>query len=294
MYRLSDVLEDDQPLIRDAEFKQTDFASSVMPKSLCFAAALKYLRSANDNPNISAIVTTPELADAVDADKGVVADEKPEQLFYSLHNRLANEGMGPEIAFGVDSTAQIHPSAVISPKAYVGPGVTVSAGAVIEDHVHLDEGCWIGPNAVVGASGHFYKRFEGRLVRIEHAGGVWLSRGVQVLSGAIVSKSLHPNFTKVGEESVVSVQAHVGHGCEVGSRTILAGNVQLSGYTIVGDDVWIGPGSVISNLIKIGDGAQIQIGSVVVSDVASKAAVSGNFAESHRKRILEHARRVKS
>jgi UDP-3-O-[3-hydroxymyristoyl] glucosamine N-acyltransferase len=50
----------------------------------------------------------------------------------------------------------------------------------------------------------------------------------------------------------------------------------------VGDDVWIGPAATVSSRVRVGDGARVSIGAVVVRDVGAGASVSGNFAMPHK------------
>jgi UDP-3-O-[3-hydroxymyristoyl] glucosamine N-acyltransferase len=58
---------------------------------------------------------------------------------------------------------------------------------------------------------------------------------------------------------------------------VLAGSVRL------GNDVWIGPNSTISNGVTVGDGAKVSLGAVVTRDVPAGARVTGNFAVDHEK-----------
>lgn len=48
---------------------------------------------------------------------------------------------------------------------------------------------------------------------------------------------------------------------------------------VIGDDVWVGPACTILKGVHVGDGAFIEPGSVVTSDVASRARVLGNPAQ---------------
>jgi UDP-3-O-[3-hydroxymyristoyl] glucosamine N-acyltransferase len=282
-------------LRRDGAFRQTQFASADVPESLCFIGRAKYLRQANDNAAISCVITSPEFAPAVAPEKGLAVAADPERVFYELHNKLFYSGlMHPDLETGVDASADIHSSAVVAEHCYIGKGVTIGPGAVVEAYSHLGDGVEVGPGAIVGASGHFFKRYGGKLFKVAHAGGVWLEEDAHILAGAIVSKAVHTDFTRVGRESVISVGTHVGHGCKVGERCTLAGGVQVSGYTAIGNDVWIGPSAVIGNLLHVGDGVRVETGSVVVKNVAAGEVVSGNFAYSHRRHLREHARRVAS
>ncbi|GAB4296019.1 MAG: hypothetical protein Kow0096_13220 [Thiohalomonadaceae bacterium] len=279
---------------RDGAFVRTQFANTVQKDSFCFVLGEKYLAQANANPNITCVITNGALADGVASDKGLVLTDRPEEDFYRLHNELFKvHGMAPAMAFGVGKTAVIEPTATVSDKCSIGEGVYIGHHAVIADYSVIEDGAWIGPNTVIGADGHFFKRYANTLFKVEHAGGAMIGRNAQILAGAIVSKALHTDFTVVGAGTVVSVQAHVGHGCIIGSNTILAGNVQVSGYTTIGNDAWIGPSAVISNLLHVGDRVRVEIGSVVVKNVPDDGHVSGGFAMEHRKNLREYARCMK-
>lgn len=55
--------------------------------------------------------------------------------------------------------------------------------------------------------------------------------------------------------------------------------------TVVGNDVWIGHGSIIIGGVKIGDGAVIAAGSVVTKDVPPMTLVGGNPARVIKQRF---------
>jgi acetyltransferase-like isoleucine patch superfamily enzyme len=71
-----------------------------------------------------------------------------------------------------------------------------------------------------------------------------------------------------------------------------------SGPTIIGDDVWIGYGSIILSGVHIGNGAIIAAGSLVVKDVEPYAIYGGVPAKKLKERFdtiedrIEHARIV--
>lgn len=287
-YQLDGLVSD---VVRDGGFRQTGFSGSAMEGTLCFVVAEQYLKEANANRNVTAVITNGTMADRVRTDVGLAVVADPMRVFYELHNMLAREqGMAPEMTYGVAASAGIDPSAIVAERCFIGERVVIGPGAIIEAHSHLADDVVVGPGAIVGCVGHFFKKFGDGMFRVEHTGGVRLEQGVEVLAGAIVSRAVHPDFTVVGEKSVISVGAHVGHGCRIGKRTIVAGRAQISGYTIIGDDVWIGPSAVVGNLRRIGDGARVELGSAVVTDVPGGRHVSGNFAYDHVRRLRQNAR----
>ncbi|MGP3535741.1 serine O-acetyltransferase [Microbacterium sp. RD1] len=70
----------------------------------------------------------------------------------------------------------------------------------------------------------------------------------------------------------------------IGRNSVLHHNVTIGqrvargdhGLPRIGDDVWIGPGAIITGDISIGDGATISAGAVVTRDVPPRALVAGN------------------
>ncbi len=291
MHQLSDFFDAAQ---KNGKFKQTQFVNSDQPDSVCFVGASRYVQIANENPAITCVVTTPELAKEIEQSKGLVVVDSAEETFYRLHNLLCEQQqMRPALNPGIAETAKIHPRAYVDEYVEIGEDVEIDVGAVVLSGTVLEDGVRIGPNAVIGAEGHFFKRFPSELFCVKHAGGVRLRRGVHVLAGAVVSKALHSNFTEIGEQSVVSVHAHIAHGCSIGSRTIIAGNSQIAGYTSVGNNVWIAPSVTVGNLREIGDDAKLEIGSVVIEDIDKGERVSGNFAVPHARNMFSHVRRKK-
>ncbi|MBV1931534.1 MAG: hypothetical protein KUG71_07440 [Porticoccaceae bacterium] len=291
MYKLSSFFKDTE---RDGEFSQTQFSNTSMSKSLCFIGKEQYLHQANKNDNVSAVIVSNKLANKVEPEKGLVVTDDPELSFYKLHNELHNyHNMNPAMPFGRGDNIAAHPTAIISEKTYIGSNVKIGPGAIIEDYCFIEDNVAIESGAIVGSAGHYYKNFHGRHFRVEHAGGVKLSQGVQILAGAVVSRSLHTDYTTVGEDSIISVKAHVGHGCQIGKRCVLTGNVQVSGFTRLGDDVWVGPSATIGNLLSIGSGSRIETGSVVVKNLPKDSRVSGNFAWEHRANVREYTKRLR-
>jgi UDP-3-O-[3-hydroxymyristoyl] glucosamine N-acyltransferase len=76
----------------------------------------------------------------------------------------------------------------------------------------------------------------------------------------------------------------ISHGVAIGRQSLIISNAYIAGRAKVGDCVYIGPQSTIGH-VKIGDGAFITMGSVVVSNVKKGEKVSGNFAIEHSRNM---------
>ena len=77
----------------------------------------------------------------------------------------------------------------------------------------------------------------------------------------------------INENAKIGANVHVRHGVTIGCK-MLAGGAQGES-PVIGDDVEIGAGAILLGGIKIGNGAKIGAGSIVVTDVPANATVVG-------------------
>jgi len=276
-------------LIRDAEVKLTHYADQSIDGIVCFALNESFIKKANQNEHVKAIITSEAMAHLVDKSKGLVLSSHPKKTYYELHNYMYTNGYMELIAKpSIDSSASIAKSAIIDEHVIIEEGVIIDEYAVVKSNSIIRAHTYIGPHAVIGARGMHNTKIDGHFMHVYDAGGVEIGRGCEVLAGAIIQKSYHKEMTTIGDETKVSVKVNIAHGVVVGQRTLIAGNCQIAGYTTIGNDVWIGPSSVISHSLKILDNAEIKLGSVVVRNVKENAVVSGNFAYDHNKHLKNH------
>ncbi|MBO9552000.1 hypothetical protein [Pseudomonas sp.] len=274
-----------EDIVQDGGFATLDEVDTITLGSLVYCQALHYLLKAANNPNVSAVVCPPALVDELTGTgKAIVAAEDPRRAFFELYLRLKASGdILPQMTYGIGEGCNIHPSAVVSPKAKLGKRVVVGAHSVIEDYCELGDDVEIGANVIIGAEGLLtLRQADGRLVRVGHAGGVTISEGCQILSGAVIAKSLFRGFTFIGPHSQVGIMTNIGHGAYVGEACVISGNSVIAGRSRLEDRVWVGTSASIAQGLVVGRGAQIKMGAVVVADVPAGAVMSGNFAVNHR------------
>lgn len=77
--------------------------------------------------------------------------------------------------------------------------------------------------------------------------------------------------------AVLGGRATVGARCHVGAGTVLAGVVEPASATpvVIEDDVLIGANAVVLEGVRVGRGAVVAAGAVVVEDVPAGAVVAG-------------------
>src|SRR5271165_94894 len=175
---------------------------------------------------------------------------------------------------------QIHEHAVVSSDAKLAKGVQVGAFAVVGAGVELGEGCVVHPHAVVhgpakfGAGNEFHHfcviggdpqdySFAGEHVELGVGDEnifreyVTISRGTKKGGGV----------TRIGSKNFFLAYSHVGHDCQVGSKTLFVNGATLAGHVTVQDFVTIGAFSPVHQFCRLGKYAYIGASTVITQDV---------------------------
>ena len=123
-------------LVSDADFRCIAFATErAQHQFVTFLEKEKFL-SALENPNISCVLTTPELAEKLPPHiQGIFLCSRPKATLFALHNRLAQHteyvGISSESVVGKDCS--ISPLAAIDREnVVIGDRVIIEPFAVIK------------------------------------------------------------------------------------------------------------------------------------------------------------------
>ena len=288
--RLSELTKDiPGSLIQDGEFSCIAFATErEQPSFLTFLEKGKFL-GALENPNISCVLTTPELAHQAPSHiQGIFTCERPKATLFAIHNALAEDEayVGKSFETRVGENCRISPLCYIDPQnVTIGNNVTIEPFAVIKGRVTIGNDVTIRSHAVIGCKGFsFSKDEEGRNVSVIDTASIVIRDRVEIFEHVAISTGLFPwEQTIIGENTKIDAQCHVGHGAHVGQNCLLAEGSRCCGNSRIGDHVWIGVGAIVSNRVRVGDGARVSIGSVATKEVPAGATVSGNFAIDHQR-----------
>lgn len=146
--------------------------------------------------------------------------------------------------------------------------------------VTLGEGCTVDINAVVGSSSTSATWDEdGHLVRMPQRGTVKIGDFVYVGANSTIDRSTNDeNVTEIGDRTIISPMAHIGHNVKIGKDTLILGNSVICGGAVISDNCMIGVNATIKNKVKIGKGVVVGMGAVVTKDVPDGWTVVGNPA----------------
>jgi acetyltransferase-like isoleucine patch superfamily enzyme len=209
------------------------------------------------------------------------------------------------------------PGLVLSPTASVGRDVTFGAHVVVHDGVVIGDGAVIQDNVVLGkvpklapSSGAAGQPVEALII----------DEGAAICAGAIVFAGSHIGAraiigdqsyvrerTRIGERSVIGRGSAVDNDVTIGARVKVQTNVYVTGFSVVEDDVFLGPGVLTTNDdamgrhapdeplrgaifrracrvggaavlvpgVEIGEEAFVAAGAVVTNDVPARGVVMG-------------------
>ena len=184
--------------------------------------------------------------------------------------------------WGIDARAVLAPEVTLGTGVNIGPYVVIGRGVRLGDNVTVYPGTYIGEACEIGADCILY-------ANVSLYPQVHLGRGVIIHSGAVIGDAVEigantcidratvgDTLIKTGVKLDNLVQ--IGHNSVVGSYSVLAGQVGLSGSVHVGSEVRMGGQVGIADHITVGDKVSISAQAGVLSDLEPGATVYGTPA----------------
>ena len=177
----------------------------------------------------------------------------------------------------IDPRAKLHRSVKVGPYSVVGANVEIDENTVIQSHVSIIGNTKIGKNnkiypyASIGNDPQDLK-FEGEETKLEIGNFNKIREYVTINIGTNGGGGL----TKVGNNCLFMVSAHIAHDCFVGDNVILANNVPLGGHAHIEDNVIIGGNSAVQQFTRVGRSAMIGGMCGVVRDIIPYGIAHGN------------------
>ena len=177
----------------------------------------------------------------------------------------------------IDSNAQISKKVKIGPYTVIGPNVEIGEETEIQSHVNISGYTKIGkknkiyPFASIGNDPQDLK-FQGEDTKLEIGNYNKIREYVTINPGTRGGGGL----TKIGNNCLLMISAHIAHDCFVGNNVILANNVPLGGHAHIDDNAIIGGNSAVQQFTRVGKSAMIGGMCGVVRDVIPYGIAHGN------------------
>lgn len=219
--------------------------------------------------------------------KTLIVVDNPKMAFSLVGNAYFVQKEKP----GIHPTAIIDPEAEIGAEVYVGPyahigkakigdGCCIYSFVRIYDEVIIGKNCFFKENVVIGGPGFGFEKDEsGNRFRFPQIGKVVIGDYVEVGANSCIDRGALSD-TIIEDYVKIDNLCQIAHNVHLGRNVVITGCSAVSGSCVLGDDVWVGPNSIIRDQRKIGKNAFIGMGSVVMRNVPEGEVWAGNPAKS--------------
>ena len=192
----------------------------------------------------------------------------------------------------INPTAKIHPQAiveegakigaevVIGPFCIIGSDVEIGDRTVLHSHIvvkgHTKIGCdnQIFQFASIGEANQYLK-YNGEPTKTIIGDRNRIRESVTIHRGTVQGGGV----TRIGDDNLLMINAHIAHDCQIKNRCILANNATLAGHVELDDFVIVGGMSAIHQFVVVGAHVMLGGGSMVSQDVPPYVMAQGNHAQ---------------
>ena len=184
--------------------------------------------------------------------------------------------------------AQISNLAYIHPEAQLGKDVIVDAFAFIDKNVVIGDGCHIHPHASILSGARIGKNneiFENAIISATPQDFRWKGEDSYVIIGdnnkireqVIINRGIRKeSATKIGDNSFVLAQTHIGHDSEIGNHCVIGNAVKIAGDVKIGNYTILSSNALVHENFQIGEWVLIKGGSRVTGNVPPYAVMAHN------------------
>ena len=288
-------------------------------KHIAFVNADKYLDHARAS-KAGALIVTPALKAQLDHCDNFIVVANPYLAFAILTHVFEKK----HTQQGIESTAQIHPSAIIADSAYIGHYVVIGEHCVIGDetviqsHVKIDDDVEIGKqcfidshvtvtgetkignrvrihaNSVIGGEGFGFAPYQGKWHRIAQLGSVKIGHDVRIGSNCSIDRGALDD-TILEDGVIIDNLVQIAHNVKIGANTALAAKCGVAGSSTIGKNCVLAGGVGIVGHISLADNVTITGMSMVtktISEAGSYSSGTGLFESGQWKRTVVRLRQL--
>ena len=177
----------------------------------------------------------------------------------------------------IASKAKISSNVEIGPYTIIGPNVEIDEGTIIQSHANITGNTFIGkgnkiyPFASIGNQPQDMK-YKGEETKLMIGDNNTIREYVTINPGTLQGGGL----TKVGNNNLIMISAHIAHDCIVGNNIVIANSAAIAGHAKIDDYVVIGGNCGVQQYTRIGKMAMIGGMTGVSRDVIPYGLSTGN------------------
>ncbi|MEQ8227259.1 MAG: acyl-ACP--UDP-N-acetylglucosamine O-acyltransferase [Rhodospirillales bacterium] len=169
---------------------------------------------------------------------------------------------------------KIGPYSVVGPNVRLGDGVELLSHVVVDGHTQVGSHTRVFPFTSLGHQPQDLK-FKGEVSQLVIGANNMIREHVTMNPGT-EGGGLE---TRVGNNCLFMVGAHVAHDCQIADNVILVNNATLAGHVSIEEWAIVGGLSAVHQFVRIGRHAMIGGMSGVTQDVIPYGSITGNRAK---------------
>ena len=267
-------------------------------QQLGFVNGDKYLAQAKTS-QAGALIVTAALREQLPPEGNYIVVANPYLAFAILTHVFERK----HSKRGIESTAQIDPSAIISDSAYIGHYVVIGEHCVVGDntiiqsHVKIDDFVEIGKdcfidahvtitgeshlgdrvrihaNTVIGSEGFGFAPYQGKWHRIAQLGSVRIGNDVRIGSNTSVDRGAL-DHTVIEDGVIIDNLVQIAHNVKIGAGTAIAAKSAIAGSTTIGKNCVLAGAVGVVGHINIADNVTLTAMSMVTNNISESGSYS--------------------
>jgi UDP-3-O-[3-hydroxymyristoyl] glucosamine N-acyltransferase len=165
---------------------------------------------------------------------------------------------------------------VIGARAFIGADTQLAARVTVGEDCRVGQRCVLHSGAVLGADGFGFAPHQGRWVKIEQLGAVWVGDDCEIGANTCIDRgALQDTVLEDGVKLDNLVQ--IGHNVHIGKHTAMAGCAGVAGSAVIGAHCTVGGGAIVLGHLSLADHVHISAASVVTRSILKPGQYSGFF-----------------
>ena len=210
--------------------------------------------------------------------------------------KIETKGENPNIGEGCDIDARasfgknvtLGENVIVMAGAYVGDNVVIGSNTLIYPNVtiyhHSEVGsnCIIHAGTVIGSDGYGFAHTKmGEHIKIYQNGNTVVEDEVEIGANCTIDRAVF-GTTYIRKGTKLDNLIQIGHNCDVGEHSLMAGQSGMAGSTTTGRNLVLGGQGAISGHLHLGDFVTIAAKSGVTKSLESGKTYAGFPAIEHR------------
>lgn len=184
--------------------------------------------------------------------------------------------------------SEISNLAFVHPNAKIGKDVTIAPFAYIDDNVEIGDGCEIKSYASILSGARLGKEvtvYQGAVISATPQDFRWKGEPSYVIIAdksvirehVIINRGIrNESATKIGHNTFVMAQTHIGHDSEIGDFCVLGNSVKIAGDVKIGSYCILSSGALVHEGFELAEWVLIKGGCRVNNNVPPYVIMAHN------------------